>query len=35
LIIIPIIATMITSVVAGIIGIIEFFIRRNGKGKVQ
>ncbi len=35
LVFIPIIATMITSVVAGIIGIIEFFVRRNGKGKVQ
>jgi len=35
LIIIPIMATMITSVVAGIVGTIEFFVRRNGKGKVQ
>jgi hypothetical protein len=35
LVFIPIIATMITSVVAGIIGTIEFFVRRNGKGKVQ
>ena len=35
LIFIPIIATMITSAVAGIIGIIEFFVRRNSKGKVQ
>ena len=35
LVIIPIMATMITSVVVGIIGIIEFFVRRKGKGKVQ
>jgi len=35
LVIIPIMATMITSAVAGIIGTIEFFVRRNGKGKVQ
>ena len=35
LVIIPIMATMITSAVAGIIGTIEFFVRRKGKGKVQ
>jgi len=35
LIFIPIYTTILTSVVAGIIGTIEFFIRRNGKGKVQ
>ena len=35
LVIIPIMATMITSAVAGIVGTIEFFVRRNSKGKVQ
>jgi hypothetical protein len=35
LIFIPIYTTILTSVVAGIIGTIEFFVRRNGKGKVQ
>lgn len=35
LVIIPIMATMITSAVAGIVGTIEFFVRRNGKGKAQ
>jgi hypothetical protein len=35
LVIIPIMATMITSVVVGIIGIIEFFVRRRKKGAQQ
>lgn len=35
LIFIPIVATLLTSLAAGTIGIIEFFVRRNGKGKVQ
>ncbi|MEI7945353.1 MAG: hypothetical protein WCJ02_01590 [bacterium] len=35
LIFIPIIATMITSVVAGITGIIEFLVRRNRERKVK
>ena len=35
LVIIPIMATMITSAVAGIVGTIEFIVRRSGKGKAQ